>query len=119
MYANRISMNTHFDDRYAHKMERLRYAVVAGPGSLAPDIRQAISEGAFSSTPLGAFARKVADHAFTVSDDDIRELHLARYSDDQIFEAAVSAALGAGLYRLERVLAILRTNQPALTARTL
>jgi len=119
MYANRISMNTHFDDRYAHKMERLRYAVVAGPGSLAPDIRQAISEGAYSPTPLGAFARKVADHAFTVSDDDIRELHLARYSDDQIFEAAVSAALGAGLYRLERVLAILRTNQPALTARTL
>jgi alkylhydroperoxidase family enzyme len=109
--------NAHID-RYAHKMERLRYAVVAGPGSLAPDIRQAISEGAFSSSPLGAFARKVADHAFTVSDDDIRELHLARYSDDQIFEAAVSAALGAGLYRLERVLAILRANQPTLTLQT-
>lgn len=51
-----------------------------------------------------------------VTDDDIRELHRANYSDDQIFEAAVSAALGAGLYRLERVLAVLRENQPALTA---
>ena len=116
MSAKRISMDTHCEDRYAHKMERLRHAVVAGPGSLAPDIRQAISEGFYNSTPLGAFARKVADHAFTVSDDDIRELHLARYSDDQIFEAAVSAALGAGLYRLDRVLTVLRTNQPNLTA---
>ena len=96
-------------------MERLRYAVVSGPGSLAPDIRQAISEGTYSSSPLGAFAQKVAAHAFTVSDDDIRELHRTHYSDDQIFEAAVSAALGAGLYRLECVLEVLRTNQPILT----
>jgi alkylhydroperoxidase family enzyme len=109
------SLNTHFDDRYANKMERLRYAVFSGPGSLTPDIRQAISEGTDSSTPLGAFAQKVADHAFSVNDDDIRELHRAHYSDDQIFEAAVSAALGAGLYRLKQVLTVLHENQPALT----
>jgi alkylhydroperoxidase family enzyme len=126
MYANRAlstdwaeldsaSINTHLDDPYANKMECLRYAVVSSPGSLAPNIRQAISEGAYSSTPLGAFAQKVAEHAFMVNDDDIRELHRAHYSDDQIFEAAVSAALGAGLYRLERVLAVLRANQPAIT----
>jgi alkylhydroperoxidase family enzyme len=90
-------------DPYVNKMERLRYAVVAGPGSLAPHIRQAISEGAYNSSPLGAFAQKVAEHAFMVNDDDIRELHRAHYSDDQIFEAAVSAALGAGLYRLKCV----------------
>lgn len=102
-------------DPYANKMERLRHAVVSGPGSLAPDIRQAISEGAYNSSPLGAFAQKVAEHAFMVNDDDIRELHRAHYSDDQIFEAAVSAALGAGLYRLECVLTALRANQPAAT----
>lgn len=95
-------------DPYADKMERLRYAVVSGPGSLAPNIRQAISAGAYSSSPLGAFAQKVAEHAFRVNDDDIRELHRAHYSDDQIFEAAVSAALGAGLYRLQCVLTLLR-----------
>ena len=50
-----------------------------------------------------------------VNDEDIQELHRAHYSDDQIFEAAVSAALGAGLYRLERVLALLRANSPAAT----
>ncbi len=99
------------DDPYAHKLERLRYAVLQGRGSLAPNIRQALSESNYGSTPLGAFAQKVAEHAFTVNDDDIRELQRANYSDDQIFEAAVSAALGAGLYRLERVLTVLHANQ--------
>jgi alkylhydroperoxidase family enzyme len=101
------------DDPYADKLARLRYAVLSGPGSLAPNIRHAICEGVYSSTPLGAFARKVAEHAFKVNDDDIRELHRAHYSDDQIFEAAVSAALGAGLYRLDCVLSVLRAHQPA------
>lgn len=105
-------------DPYANKMERLRHAVVRGPGSLAPNIRQAISEGVYSSSSLGAFAKKVADHAFMVNDDDIRELHRAHYSDDQIFEAAVSAALGAGLYRLECVLSVLRANQSAAITRS-
>ena len=97
-------------DLYANKMERLRHAVVSGPGSLAPNIRQAISERKYSSSPLGSFAQKVAEHAFLVNDEDIQELHRAHYSDDQIFEAAVSAALGAGLYRLDCVLTILRAD---------
>ena len=101
-------------DPYAMKMERLRYAVVSGPGALAPNIRHGISKGAFDSTPLGAFAQKVAEHAFMVNDDDIRDLHRAHYSDDQIFEAAVSAALGAGIYRLECVLKILRQSSSSI-----
>jgi hypothetical protein len=112
--SNTEITNTRVDDPYATKMERLRYAVVFGPGLLAPHIRQTISEGVYSSTPLGTFAQKVAEHAFMVDDEDIRELHRAHYSDDHIFEAAVSAALGAGLYRLERVQAVLRANQPAI-----
>ena len=111
VYAER-GLNT---DPYAHKMERLRHAVIRGSGSLAPNIRQAISKCDYDSSPLGAFAQKVAEHASLVNDEDIRELHRAHYSDDQIFEAAVSAALGAGLYRLERVLAIVRAKQHAVS----
>ena len=113
MHTERMFDN---DDRHANKMERLRYAVVAGPGSLAPNIRQAISERTYSFSPLGAFAEKVAERAFTVNDEDIQALHRAHYSDDQIFEAAVSAALGAGLYRLECVLTVLRANHAAAPA---
>ena len=100
-------------DPYANKMKRLRHAVVWGRGSLAPDVRKAITEGDYGFSPLGAFAQKVAEHAFKVNDDDIQELHRAHYSDDQIFEAAVCAALGAGLYRLDCVLSVLRASQPA------
>ena len=116
MLANR-ALSNEFDDPYVNKMELLRHAVISSSGSLAPKTRQAICEGVYDSTPLGAFAQKVAEHAFMVNDDDIRELHRAHYSDDQIFEAAVSAALGAGLYRLECVLNVLRENQPAATTR--
>ena len=112
---NSVSINIHSDDPYARKMERLRYAVVSSPGSLPPDIRQSISEGAFVPGPLGRFAQKVSEHAFMVNDDDIAALHQAHYSDDQIFEAAVSAALGAGLYRLERVRAALHAESAAIT----
>ena len=99
-------------DPYDRKLRRLRNAVLAGPGSLAPSIRQAISEGREVSGVLGAYVKKVAEHAHLVTDDDIAELHRAHYTDDQIFEATVSAALGAGLLRLECVLRALRSDQP-------
>ena len=113
--STNTGMSTLGSAPYANKLERLRYAVVSGPGSLAPNIRQAISERTYSSSPLGTFAQKVAEHTSLVNDADIQELHRAHYSDDQIFEAAVSAALGAGLHRLECVLTLLRANHSAAT----
>ena len=97
-------------DPYAKKMERLRHAVLSGPGSLPPHVRQAISEGARLSGALEVIVQKIAAEASTLTDDDIAELHRAHYTDDQIFEAIVSAAVGAGLFRLECVLNLLRSN---------
>jgi hypothetical protein len=64
---------------------------------------------------LGAFVQKIVDGASTLTDDDVAELHRAHYTDDQIFEATVSAALGAGLFRLERVLNVLRASRPDMS----
>jgi hypothetical protein len=100
-------------DPYDRKVQRLRNAVLTGPGSLPPGVRQALSEGLDQSGVLGAYAKKVAEHAHLITNDDIAALHLAHYSDDQIFEATVSAALGAGLLRMECVLRALRSEQPA------
>lgn len=100
-------------DPYDRKMRRLRNAVLAGPGALTPSIRQSISEGREISGVLGLYVKKVAEHAHLVTDDDIAELHRAHYTDDQIFEATVSAALGAGLLRLECVLRALRSDRRA------
>lgn len=95
-------------DPYDRKLTLLRDSVLSDPGSLDPAVRRAICGGLELPHPLGAYVRKVAGHAHTVSDDDIAELHRAGYTDDQIFEATVSAALGAGLQRLERIFLALR-----------
>lgn len=65
-------------------------------------------EGPVPSRPSRLTSRKVARHAYTVTDGDIAALREAGYSEDAIFEITLSAAVGAGLARLERGLAVLR-----------
>ncbi|HEV2863502.1 MAG TPA: hypothetical protein VGX48_20985 [Pyrinomonadaceae bacterium] len=94
-------------DPYEKKLALLRKSVLSEPGALDPSVRRAICDGHELPDPLGAYVGKVAEHAHAVSDEDIAELHRAGYTDDQVFEATVSAALGAGLFRLGRILAAL------------
>lgn len=103
------------NDPYAKKMDRLRHAVFSGPGALPPHVRQAISEGTRLSGALDVFVQKIAAEAPTLTDDDIAQLHRSHYTDDQIFEAIVSAAVGAGLFRLDCVLTLLRSSHGAVT----
>ena len=100
-------------DPYAPKMIRLHHAVTSSPASLPPLVRQTITAGRNVSGPLGSYVRKVAEHAFEITDEDITSLHAASYTDDEIFEATVSAALGAGLFRLDCVLRALIASQSA------
>jgi alkylhydroperoxidase family enzyme len=96
------------DDPHASQVERLREAVLSGPGALEPALRRAASLAAGLPAALGPYVQKVARHAYTVTDEDIMALHQTGYSDDQVFELTVSAALGAGLMRLEAGLSALR-----------
>jgi alkylhydroperoxidase family enzyme len=57
--------------------------------------------------PLRVYVDKVARHAYEVTDEDVAALRRAGYTEDAIFEVTVSAAVGAGLARLERGLAAL------------
>ena len=98
-------------DPYAVKMTRLRHAVTSSPASLPAMVRQTITAGRNISGPLGSYVRKVAEHAYEITDEDIAALHAANYSDDEIFEATVSAALGAGLFRLDCVLRAMIASQ--------
>ncbi len=95
-------------DPYEKKLTLLRRSVLSEPGSLDPAVRRAICDGLEVPAPLENYVRKVVEHAHAVDDEDIAGLHRAGYTDDQIFEATVSAALGAGLYRLGRILLALR-----------
>jgi hypothetical protein len=108
-------------DRYEQYIARLRTAVLRGSGVTAPRLRQAVEARAalIGGRPTGQadgelppevlrFVDKIARQAFDVSDEDVNGLRRAGYSEDAIFEVIASAALGAGLGRLERGLAALR-----------
>ena len=62
------------------------------------------------STPpeLAAYLDKVRRHAYRTTDADVQALKDAGYSEDEIFQHTVSAAVAAGLERLDAGLAALR-----------
>jgi alkylhydroperoxidase family enzyme len=108
-------------NRYAELTRGLRTAVLGPTRGAATDpaLRQSVEARAasFGSRPgppaevpqaLTAFVDRIAQHAYRVTDDDVLALRQAGYSEQAIFEITASAALGAGLARLERGLAALR-----------
>jgi alkylhydroperoxidase family enzyme len=50
---------------------------------------------------LAAYVEKVRTRAYTVTDAEVEALKAAGHSEDEIFEQTVSAAVGAGLLRLD------------------
>jgi hypothetical protein len=95
--------------RPPHRLEPLQRAtqstVIDGPGHLERSVRQQV---AFGQPPaeLGALVRKVRDHAYKITDADIDALR-AKYSEDQLFEVMIAAAIGAAGHRLQRALTAL------------
>lgn len=89
-----------------HRWEAFVRHVQGAPGPLTPAARRAIYDAAerddHSGVPadLRAFTELVARHAYRVTDDDVAGLRAGGRSEDELFEAAVSAAAGAGSRRL-------------------
>ncbi|MGH7481994.1 MAG: hypothetical protein ACRELV_07550 [Longimicrobiales bacterium] len=102
--------------RYDEVVRRLRQAVLAGAGITDVSMRAAVEARAAGDAAapevlpdlVRSFVDKVARHAYRVTDEDVATLRAAGYSEDAIFELAVSAAVGAGHSRLERGLSALR-----------
>jgi alkylhydroperoxidase family enzyme len=57
---------------------------------------------------FASYLEKVRLHAYKVTDADVQRLKDAGFSEDEIFEQTVSAAVAAGLERLEAGLGTLR-----------
>ena len=107
--------------RYVDLAERLREAVLKGKGETADGLRQAAcralrpsrrpsrDSGRREEIPadLREFVDATALHAYRITDEDVAALRQAGYSEDAIFEIAISTAVGGGLARLERGLAAL------------
>jgi alkylhydroperoxidase family enzyme len=56
---------------------------------------------------LAAYLEKVRLHAYKVTDADVEELKALGFEEDEIFEHTVSAAVAAGLERLDAGMAVL------------
>jgi len=98
--------------RHASAARRVAEAVLQNPGAAERDLRRSVegrgaAAGVGLPTALAPYVEKVARHAYLVTDADVVALRDAGYSEEAIFEITLSAALGAGMARLERGVAAL------------
>ena len=88
------------ESRYPRLHKKLRDAVLDAAATADATLRLAAYCGEDLAEPLSGFVEKLRQHAYRVQDDDIEQVHDAGYSEEQIFEVTVAAALGAGDMRL-------------------
>ena len=93
-------------DPHAELRDRAFRSVFDGPGQSDPAARNAAANGTGVPADLQSLVDKIHRHAYKVTDEDIARLQTT-YSDDQLFEIVVSAALGASRKRLFAGLAAL------------
>ena len=68
---------------------------------LIADLREAAQPHRSTPPEFTAYLDKVRNEAYKVTDADVQALKEAGYSEDQIFEHTISAAVAAGLERLD------------------
>ncbi|HEU5004194.1 MAG TPA: hypothetical protein VFW71_15640 [Actinomycetota bacterium] len=73
----------------------LRAAILGAPGVLEPGVRQAIADRMPADPRLDGYVASVAGGGSTLTARHTSDLLAAGCSEDEIFEATLSAALGA------------------------
>ena len=111
--------------QHAEKIKNLIDSVYNGPGHSDIHLRLEVARTVAAhchrvsannlSLPevLETYVDKIARYAYEVTDADVDALRDAGYSEDVIFELTVSAALGAGIARLESGMAALKGDKDA------
>ena len=94
-------------DPHAALRDRVLQLVLDGRGDTDPALRRAAAAGRGVPAELQSLVEKIHAHAYKVTDEDIARLQTT-YSEDQLFEIVVSAALGASRRRLDAGLQALR-----------
>lgn len=111
--------------RHAGKIQTLVDSVLNSRGDSDPELRRAVEQRAAAhagrssgsdvqlAEELVTYVDKIAQHAYKVIDADIEALRDAGYSEDAIFELTLSAALGAGIARLNRGITAMKGDTDA------
>jgi alkylhydroperoxidase family enzyme len=87
-------------------LQRAIDAILGNPGASELSLRHAVlarTRAGDTQVPdaLREFVDKIAGSPWTVSDEDFAQLRAAGYSEDQLHELTLAAALGAGLARFD------------------
>lgn len=85
----------------ADRFAGLRRRVVDGGGELDATIRRAAFEGGAVPPAVEAYAAKVRECAYRVTDADVAAMTAAGWSEEEIFELTVATAVGAAMRRRE------------------
>ncbi|HEY1573015.1 MAG TPA: hypothetical protein VGG05_16855 [Pseudonocardiaceae bacterium] len=75
----------------------MRHAVLVAPATTDPGLRAAAAAGDPLPEPWQSYATAVRDTSYRITDADLDRLTAAGYTEDQIYEVTVAAALGAAL----------------------
>jgi hypothetical protein len=81
--------------------------ILEGAGEASPSERRSAFNNSSLIEPIGGLVDKVARHAYRVTDQDIGAATRSGFSEDQIFEIAVCAAVGQATRQYEAALAAL------------
>jgi hypothetical protein len=81
--------------------------ILEGGGEATHAQRRAAFDNAELAEPVSTLIRKVAKHAYKVTDDDFTAVRTSGCSEDQIFELVVCAAIGQATRQYENALAAL------------
>src|SRR5262249_35491995 len=81
--------------------------VLDGGGDASATMRRAAFDDAGITGPVSKLVDKVAKQAYNVTDDDIAAVRTAGFTEDQIFELVVCAAIGQSTRQYETALAAL------------
>jgi alkylhydroperoxidase family enzyme len=103
-------MAHHEADPFRAARERLEAAAFEGPGQTDPGLRRAAASGRGLPPALEAYVDTVRRHAYRVRDEDVEALRRGGYTEDQVYEITVCAALGAAGERLRAALQALEED---------
>jgi hypothetical protein len=81
--------------------------ILEGAGEASPSERRAAFQNSGLAEPLGALVDKVARQAYRVTDEDITATKMSGFSEDQVFEIVVCAAIGQATRQYDTALAAL------------
>ena len=92
--------------------EALRRRVLEGPGVTYPGLRQRMAKraagGSAIEAPYNGLAAQIGEAAYKVTEDQVAQVVQQAGNEKAAFELIISAAVGAGLYRWDTGLGVLK-----------